>query len=402
MKISRGCSEIGDTLEYQNLHYMIPLKSRQAAEVEAAIRLLYVQIRAEGLPLQRVHSDRARELRGRNIRQWLLQRDVYPTTGEAQVPQSNGRAEQVVKTLKRRARTLLQTSSLPKSCWPLAMGHAAWAQRETAMERGPRVVPFGAPVIIRAKVFGVGGKFDLNNKWDNGQFVGPATELKGGFVVRDVNGRYLTTMHMKTKVVDVDKEFQPDAVDAILPAPETRVRRKATVARGYDGDTHPLPTRDFESGGPSLGHSGEVVVPNEGDTPLPTRDSKSGGPSLGPTGEVVVPEPVEHAESGVDDLRLVPGRRLRKKAKLMAMRPLTSLEQEIEELATTYDLDEQYDEEAVLRVYEMLERTRQQGSKAVGRKSITTSTSWTTGMFTHGGVSGLRSTTTRMPSTTSW
>ena len=99
------------------------------------------------------------------------------------------------------------------------------------MERGPRVVPLGAPVIIRAKVFGVGGKFDLNNKWDNGQFVGPATELKGGFVVRDVNGRYLTTMHMKTKVVDVDKEFQPDAVDAILPAPETRVRRKATVAR---------------------------------------------------------------------------------------------------------------------------------------------------------------------------
>ena len=86
----------------------------------------------------------------------------------------------------------------------------------------------------------------------------------------------------------------------------------------------------------------------------------------------------------------------------MAMRPLTSLEQEIEELATTYDLDEQYDEEAVLRVYEMLERTRQQGSKAVGRKSITTSTSWTTGMFTHGGVSGLRSTTTRMPSTTSF
>ena len=150
--------EIGDTLEYQNLHYMIPLKSRQAAEVEAAIRLLYVQIRAEGLPLQRVHSDRARELRGRNIRQWLLQRDVYPTTGEAQVPQSNGRAEQVVKTLKRRARTLLQTSSLPKSCWPLAMGHAAWAQRETAMERGPRVVPFGAPVIIRAKVFWCGWK----------------------------------------------------------------------------------------------------------------------------------------------------------------------------------------------------------------------------------------------------
>ena len=48
--------EIGDTLEYQNLHYMIPLKTRKAPEVEAAIRLLYVQLRSEGLPVQRVHS----------------------------------------------------------------------------------------------------------------------------------------------------------------------------------------------------------------------------------------------------------------------------------------------------------------------------------------------------------
>ncbi|CAE7198854.1 RE1 [Symbiodinium sp. CCMP2592] len=225
--------EIGDTLEYQNLHYMIPLKSRKAPEVEAAIRLLYVQIRSEGLPVQRVHSDRARELRGRGIRQWLLERDVYPTTGEAQVPQSNGKAEQVVKALKQRAKTLLQTSSLPRSCWPLAMGHAAWAQREAALGRGTQTVPFGAPVTIKAKVFGVGGKFGLNSKWDNGQFVGPETELKG--------------------------------------------------------------------------------------------------------------------------------RRIREKSRLMAMRPLTLLEQEIEQMAVNYDVDEQYDEEAVLRIYEMLERTRLQG-----------------------------------------
>eukprot|EP00439_Symbiodinium_sp_Y106_P007114 s13665_g1.t1 len=44
--------EIGDTLEYQNLHYMIPLKTRKAPEVEAAIRLLYVQLRSEGRRLK--------------------------------------------------------------------------------------------------------------------------------------------------------------------------------------------------------------------------------------------------------------------------------------------------------------------------------------------------------------
>ena len=44
--------------------------------------------------------------------------------------------------------------------------------------------------------------------------------------------------------------------------------------------------------------------------------------------------------------------------------PFTPLEQEIEDLAIEYDVDEKYDEEAVLRLYGMLERTRLQGSKA--------------------------------------
>ena len=193
-------------------------------------------------------------------------------------------------------------------------------------------------MIIKAKVFGVGGKFDLDNKWDNGQFVGPATELKGGFVVRDCNGRYLTTMHMKTNVVDVDKFIKPDMVEAILPAPITRVKRKSTVAKGYDGDT-PLPTRDSERGSPLLGPTGEFVVPVEGDTPLPTRDSELGSPLLGPSGEVVVPEPFSTAGAGptgevvvpdaegpdeaggledAEDSR-VPGHRLRDKTRLMAV-----------------------------------------------------------------------------------
>ncbi|CAE7295400.1 TY5A, partial [Symbiodinium sp. CCMP2592] len=207
--------EIKDTLTYQNLHFMLPLKTRVASEVEAAIRLLYLQLRAEGLPVQRVHSDRARELRGQGIR---------------------------------------------RSCWPLAMGHAAWAQRECALGRSGNVVPFGAAVSIKAKVFGQGGKFDLNNKWDSGVFVGPATELRGGYVVRDVNGRYLTTMHMKTNVVDVDELVGPATAEAVLPVPVKRV-----------------------------------------------------------------------------------------------MKPLTVLEQQIEELAAEYDVDERYDEQAVLDVYTLLE-----------------------------------------------
>ena len=69
---------------------------------------------------------------------------------------------------------------------------------------------------IKAKVFRQGGKFNLNNKWDNGFFVGPSTQLRTGFVVRDTNGRYLTTLHMKANVVDVDVMVSPDLVEAIF------------------------------------------------------------------------------------------------------------------------------------------------------------------------------------------
>ena len=82
--------EIGDTMEYQVLHFAVPLKSRRTAVVNDAIKNLYLQLRAEGLPVVRLHSDRARELQNRRLRSWLAHHDILATTGESQHPQSNG------------------------------------------------------------------------------------------------------------------------------------------------------------------------------------------------------------------------------------------------------------------------------------------------------------------------
>ena len=51
---------IGDTMEYQVLHYAVPLRTRLMKEVDVAVKALYLQLRAEGLPVTRIHSDRAR------------------------------------------------------------------------------------------------------------------------------------------------------------------------------------------------------------------------------------------------------------------------------------------------------------------------------------------------------
>ena len=136
---------------------MIPLKSRQAAEVEAAIRLLYVQIRAEGLPLQRVHSDRARELRGRNIRQVVvatrcLSHHRGSTSTSEQWP-SRASGEDA-ETASQDALADVVAAQIMLGRWQWVTQHGR--RRETAMERGPRVVPFGAPVIIRGEGFWCG------------------------------------------------------------------------------------------------------------------------------------------------------------------------------------------------------------------------------------------------------
>ena len=91
-------------MEYQVLRFATPMVSRWTAEVHRAIQQLHFQLRAEGLPVVRVHSDRARELKTPQLCEWLAARDILQTTGEAQAPQTNGKAEQVVKQLKTRGK----------------------------------------------------------------------------------------------------------------------------------------------------------------------------------------------------------------------------------------------------------------------------------------------------------
>ena len=129
---------------------------------------LYLQIRSEGLPVTRVHSDRARELRGSKLRAWLLHRDVLPTTGEAQAPQTNGRAEAGVKRAKVRTKTLFRAAGLDTSRWPFATAFAAFQQCECALGRDRALIPFGSPALVKNKVYGTGGHFDLDERWQGG------------------------------------------------------------------------------------------------------------------------------------------------------------------------------------------------------------------------------------------
>eukprot|EP00439_Symbiodinium_sp_Y106_P044585 s732_g5.t1 len=222
--------EVGETMEFQSLLYVVPLKSRLKVDVNVAVRRLYLELRQEGHPVARVHSDRARELKSASLRQWLYEKDVWVTTGESQTPQQNGRAEAAVKAAKKYAKVLLGASSLPRECWPLAMTYAAKRQRRRALGQTTKEPTFGAKVLVKAKVFGTGGAYDLDPRWREGRFVGYSSDVRNGLVVRYEDGSFATSCQVRGDLVDADAVVDDAPLRMDLPVPSRRVRAKTRLA----------------------------------------------------------------------------------------------------------------------------------------------------------------------------
>ncbi|CAE7207099.1 RE1 [Symbiodinium natans] len=201
--------EVGDgNPEFQVLYVAHPLRTRTTNEIGAAVQEIYLKLRAEG-----------------------------------QSPQSNGRAEAAVKWMKNQAKRLLLSTPVPRSCWTAAMTYSAWAQRERAMGRGADLLPFGSRVHLRSKVYGTGGKYDLNSRWKPGYYVGPSVDVRGGHVVRCDDGTYLTSQHLRPNLVDSDKLGGKPEFEAIVTEPVRRVvgkRKPNTMEEPQEEDVEHL------------------------------------------------------------------------------------------------------------------------------------------------------------------
>ena len=72
-------SDLSD-IQIQNITMAIPLRSRQVVEITKGLSYFYAKLKSLGLPLHRVHSDRAKEFVSRQFATWIAQRDVMHTT----------------------------------------------------------------------------------------------------------------------------------------------------------------------------------------------------------------------------------------------------------------------------------------------------------------------------------
>ncbi|CAE7595668.1 unnamed protein product [Symbiodinium sp. CCMP2456] len=145
---------------------------------------------------------RARELRSDPLKRWLASRGTYTTYTEGQSPQANGRAEVAAGGLR----------------------YAMWIQMQKQLYPDKELVPFGTRVHGKRKVYGAGGRYDLESRWGTGYYVGPSADVNEGSVIMMDKGNFITTSHMRPGLFDADREIELEDHYALVSVPSRRLR----------------------------------------------------------------------------------------------------------------------------------------------------------------------------------
>ena len=100
-----------------------PVKSRADKHVLPALARAYCRLRSLGLPLYRIHSDRAKEFCSEQVKTWATERDVITTMTSGSSFKANGRVEGEMNAVKKSIRTLISAGVSTLQQWPLAARH---------------------------------------------------------------------------------------------------------------------------------------------------------------------------------------------------------------------------------------------------------------------------------------
>ena len=234
-----GLKELAEPLEFSSIYIIRPMKSRKHAETLRAVQEAYIQLRSCGLPVHRLHADRAREYGTKGLEQWAASRDIDISKTQGDDPSQNGTAERAVKFVKMRMRILLSqakelsglSDEVVRTLWPYAAETAsAQQQAEVWGQPSPSVARFGSKVFTKRKGYGQGGRTDLLPKWVEGVYLGPVRSVPGGHLVLTDEGHLWYTTNIR-QFKDPPVAGEVTDADDELPAhpPVRRVRGKSSI-----------------------------------------------------------------------------------------------------------------------------------------------------------------------------
>ena len=191
--------------EHRQLTMAVPVASRKTKVVLEAVAEIYGKVRAMGVPVLRIHTDRATEFQTPSFKKWVTDRSLTHTITAGDSPQENSRAEGAIARLRGLVRAQLKSSKTEKMYWPLALRHSSELMiRQQLRDVGipaPGLLPFGLQALAKRKRW-QGAETKWLSPLTKCVVMGPAPEMSmssGGYIVKLEDGTIMRTTSLRTR-----------------------------------------------------------------------------------------------------------------------------------------------------------------------------------------------------------
>lgn len=195
MKIVEHCQQV----KVKTLTFAEVIASRSTSHVMEGLSKIYTKVRSLGLPVLRLHADRARELTSKAVQAWCHSRDIVTTYTCGSDWKSNGRAENEIGLVKRHAKVLMKAHNISEDLWPILVRHAAERRLRWQLQQVgypvPDLLPFFTKVFVKRKSW---NQRYAAWRWERapGRIMGPdpwSSLTSGGYCVQLEDGKFLAS-----------------------------------------------------------------------------------------------------------------------------------------------------------------------------------------------------------------
>ena len=174
-----------EPLEIEIHTLAVPLSTKGGKEVLDAIQTMYLELKRQGFPVARLHSDRGKEFMNHALRRWCFNRDIAKTSTAADDWRSNGRAEVAIKHLKSRMRRVLFAAEVDGQWWPAAARYVVEKEKRTRQRKEGTIPRFCQEVVVKNRKW---KSEELGPRHVKGKYLAPVVDVPNGHAVMREDG----------------------------------------------------------------------------------------------------------------------------------------------------------------------------------------------------------------------
>ena len=230
----RAKRECGERKPLKLIVKAVSLPDKKAKTVLQGLQDIYIQLKREGYPVQRLHTDRGKEFLNHDLNKWCLVREIEKTTTSADSPQESGRAEACIGSLKSRMRRLLKGAKMDVKFWPMAARYAAVRQWNELMPAA-----FGEEVWVPRRSW-KRTQDPFGPTYEKARYLAVVKEVTSGHGILWEDGKIEVVSRIVRGVVEPEDRLLPE--EAEPHHPRRRIRGKTNVGEERDKELGDLCT----------------------------------------------------------------------------------------------------------------------------------------------------------------